>query len=193
MSAWNEVIKYLSIIDIKPTALFDDINFLITARCKPETSGMYVMMADAMQEKPDAENKKIPLFGHGYPLGYHSNRYLSEILDDFRVVGTNYVTWWSLDYTGNNVYESLFSAYNFAFLNLSQSSRDKKLSALIKQSGAKCAVVLHNKSCKCDFVSARNINVPQAELEIDMFDRMYLDNEKARNQITLLKETICTA
>ncbi len=193
VSAWNEVIKYLSIKDIKPTALFDDINFLITARCKPETSEMYMMMADDMKEKPNAENEKIPLFWLGYPLWYHSNRYLSELLDDFRIVGSNYVTWWSLDYTGNNVYESLFSAYNFTFLNLSQSSRDKKLSALIKQSGAKCAVVLHNKSCKCDFVSARNINVPQAELEIDMIDRMYLDNEKARNQIALLKETICTA
>lgn len=192
VAAWNKVISYLPVKDIKLTTFFDDINFLITARCKEETSEMYLMMADAMNEKADADIEKIPVFWLGYPLWYHNDRYLSEYLEGCRVVGANYVTWWSLDYSGDDVYESLFSAYNYTFLNLAQSSRDKKLSDLIKASGAKCAIVLHNKSCKCDFVSARNINIPQAELEIDMIDRNYLDIEKARDQIELLKETVCT-
>lgn len=192
VAAWNDVVSYLRTKDIKPTALFDDISFLITARCKPETSEMYRMMADAMKEKADADMGKLPVFWLGYPLWYHNDRYLTEYLGDTRVVGANYVTWWSLDYKGNDVYEHLFAAYNYTFLNLSQDSRNKRLSSQIKESGAKCAVVLHNKSCKCDFVSARNVAVPQAELEIDMIDRNYLDLEKARKQIKLLKEMVCT-
>lgn len=193
IAAWNDIISYLRIKDIKLTTLFDDINFLITARCKPETSEMYLMMADAMKDKEDADTGKLPVFWLGYPLWYHNGRYLTECLDDCRVVGANYVTWWSLDYSGSNVYERLFTAYNYTFLNLSQESRDKRLSDLVKASGAKCAVVLHNKSCKCDFVSARNVAIPQVELEIDMIDRNYLNMEKAKNQIELLKETVCTA
>lgn len=192
VDAWNEVISYLPIKDIKLTTLFDDINFLITARCKAETSEMYQMMADAMRAKEDADIEKLPVFWLGYPLWYHKDRYLTEYLEDCRMVGANYVTWWSLDYSGADVYERMFSAYNYTFLNLKQSSRDKKLSDLIKASGAKCAIVLHNKSCKCDFVSARNVAIPQAELEIDMIDRNYLDMEKVRGQIELLKETVCT-
>lgn len=192
VDAWNEVIKYLKTKDIKPTMLFDDINFLITARCKPETSELYAMMVDAMEEKQDVDVKKLPVFWLGYPLWYHGDRYLAEYLEDCHVVGSNYLTWWSLDYSGADVYESLFSAYNYTFLNLSQERRDKKLLSLIKESGAKCAIVLHNKSCKCDFVSARNVEIPQAELEIDMIDRSYLDMEKARKQIELLKEIACT-
>jgi len=192
VSAWNRVIGYLSIKDIKPTTLFDDINFLITARCKAETSELYQMMAEAMKEKPDADVNKLPVFWLGYPLWYHRDRYLSEYMENCRVVGSNYITWWSLNYFGNDVYERLFSAYNYTFLNLRQDSRGKRLSDLIRQSGAKCAVVLHNKSCKCDFVSGRNISLPQAELEIDMIDRSYLDMEHAKRQIELLRETVCT-
>ena len=191
VDAWNEVISYLPIKDIKLTTLFDDIHFLITARCKAETSEMYLMMADTMKSKEDADISKISVFWLGYPLWYHKDRYLTEYLNDCRIVGTNYITWWSLDYSGNDLYEKLFMAYNYTFLNLSQKSRDKRLADLIKVSGAKCAVVLRNKSCKCDFVSARNVTIPQAELEIDMIDRNYLDLEKARNQIELLKETVC--
>ncbi|MDE6960304.1 MAG: 2-hydroxyacyl-CoA dehydratase family protein [Lachnospiraceae bacterium] len=192
VTAWNKVISYLATKDIKPTTLFDDINFLITARCKAETSEMYWMMADVMGEKAEADAEKLPVFWLGYPLWYHKDRYLAEYLEDCRVVGANYITWWSLDYSGNDVYERLFSAYNYTFLNLAQSSRDKKLLELINASGAKCAIVLHNKSCKCDFVSARNIEIPQAELEIDMIDRNYLDMDKACGIIALLKETVCT-
>ena len=192
VSAWNKVTAFFKTKDTTPTAFFDDINFLITARCKAETSELYLMMADAMKEKLDADSNKIPVFWLGYPLWYHNDRYLSEYLEDCRVVGANYVTWWSLDYSGNNVYDQLFHAYNYTFLNLSQKNRDEKLAALIRDSGAKCAVVCHNKSCKCDFVSARNVSVPQAEIEIDMIDRSYLDMEKAKRQIELLKETACT-
>jgi len=192
VKAWNRVIGYLSVKDIKPTTLFDDINFLITARCKAETSEMYEMMADAMEEKPDADASKLPVYWLGYPMWYHKDRYLSEFMEGYRITGSNYVTWWSLDYSGDDVYEKLFSAYNYTFLNLKQDNRDKRLADLVKRSGAKCAVVLHNKSCKCDFVSARNIALPQAELEIDMIDRNYLDMKRAMEQLELLKETVCT-
>ena len=77
----------------------------------------------------------------------------------------------------------------YMFLNLTQKSRDERLGSLIEASGAKCAVVLHNKSCKCDFVSARNISIPQAEIRIDMIDRGYIDMDKARAQIELMKES----
>ena len=190
--AWNDVIRCLPEKNLRPTALFDDINFLITARCKPETSELYAMMAEEMRGKDNAEDGRIPLFWLGYPLWYHRDRYLSELLGDFRIVGSNYVTWWSLDYTGSDVYEKLFSAYNYTFLNLSQPGRDRKLAALVRDSGAVCAVTLRNKSCKCDFVSARNVGIPQAEIEIDMIDRTWLNMEKAKAQIALLKETVCT-
>jgi len=191
VSAWNRVISYLKEKDIKPTTLFDGINFLITARCKPETAEMYEMMAESTMENEDHNPNKIPLFWLGYPLWYHDDRCLVELLEDYRIVGSNYITWWSLDYSGEDIFEQLFNAYNYTFLNLSQASRDTRLKELILESGAKCAVVLHNKSCKCDFVSARNIELPQAELEIDMIDRRYLDIDKAKKQIELLKETVC--
>ncbi len=193
VDAWNAVIKYFPIKDIKPTALFDNINFLITARCKAETSEMYGLLAEEFESKPDADSSKIPVFWLGYPLWYHKDRYLSEYMKDCRIVGANYITWWSLDYSGSNAYERLFSAYNYTFLNLLQDSRDKILSELVKASGAKCAIVLHNKSCKCDFVSARNVKLPQAELDVDMIDREYLNTDKTEKQIDLLKETVCTA
>lgn len=192
VKAWNDVISYLPTKDIMPATLFDDINFLITARCKAETSEMYRMMSAAMNEKPDADRNKLPIFWLGYPLWYHEYRYLKECLDDCHITGSNYVTWWSLDYSGSDNYERLFSAYNYTFLNLTQASRDKQLFELIQKSGAKGAVVLKNKSCKCDFVSARNIPIPQAELDIDMIDRNYLDVGKANDRIELLKETVCT-
>ncbi len=190
VKAWNAVISYLPKKNITPTALFDDINFLITARCKQETAEMYLMMADAMSQKEDSTTG-VPVFWLGYPLWYHPDRYLSELMGDYRIVGSNYLTWWSLDYSGEDVYERLFSAYNYTFLNLTQKSRDSKLLELIKQSGAKGAVVLHNKSCKCDFVSAINLDLPQAEIEIDMIDRNYVDMNKASYQINLLKEMAC--
>lgn len=190
VESWNRVISFLPAKEIAPTALFDDINFLITARCKPETAELYQMMADEMSGKPDAaEDGRLPVFWLGYPLWYHRDRYLSELLEGCRVVGSNYITWWSLDYTGEDPLESLFQAYNYTFLNLQQPGRDRRLSALVRASGAKCAVVLKNKSCKCDLVSARNVGIPQAEIEMDMIDRHFLDIGKAKARIDLLKET----
>ena len=198
VEAWNSFISYIPVKEIDPAMFFDGINFLITARCKQETAQLYSMLAKETETEKDAKNAKdayenlIPLFWLGYPLWYHENRYMKDLLADFRVVGSNYVTWWSLDYSGSNVYEQLFSAYNYTFLNLKQESRDKRLKKLIENSGAKCAIVLHNKSCKCDFVSAKNIDIPQAELEIDMIDRTYLDVEKAKRLIQLMKDTVCS-
>ena len=184
--------RYLPQKDVSPTLLFDDINFLITARCKEETSELYRLIGADLETKPDATMERIPLFWLGYPLWYHPARYLSELLREYRVVGANYLTWWNLDYSGADPWEQLFAAYNYTFLNLSQKTRTKRLSRLIKDSGAACAVTLHNKSCKCDFVSSRDIEIPQAELEIDMIDRNFLNPQKAKRQLEQLREALCT-
>lgn len=191
VASWNRVVEQLPVRDIKPTVLFDDISFLITARCKSKTAVLYQMMADEMEQLPTPKAEKIPLFWLGYPLWYHPDRFASELLEDFRVVGANYITWWSLDYAGNTVFERLFGAYNYTFLNLAQEKRNTRLYSQIKNSGATCAVTLHNKSCKCDFVSARDIEFLQAELEIDMIDREFLDVERAHARIEILKEAVC--
>lgn len=190
VKAWKRITGYLCTKDIKATMLFDDINFLITARCKPDTSVMYKMMGDDILKKVDADTSLISTFWLGYPLWYHSDRYLSETMEGFRIVGSNYITWWSLDYLGKDCFEKLFSAYNYTFLNLSQKHRNERLGELIRESGAVCAVTLHNKSCKCDFVSARDITIPQIELEVDMIDRNFLNIEKAKSQMAILKESL---
>lgn len=192
VKAWQRVISFFPTKDIKPTALFDDINFLITARCKEDTAIMYEMMADEMAAKEDAKEDRLPLYWLGYPLWYHPDRYLSECLSDFRMVGANYITWWNLNYEGKDAFEKLFNAYNFTFLNLRQESRDRRLGELIKASGARCAVVLHNKSCKCDFVSAKNVALPQVEIAIDMIDRSFLNVDRAREQLAVLRDIVCT-
>lgn len=89
--------------------------------------------------------------------------------------------------------EQLFWAYNHTFLNLLPETKKKRLTDLIQASGAKGAIVLHNKSCKCDFVSARQVQLPQAELEIDMIDRSFANLTKIRRQIEQLMEAICTS
>ncbi len=86
VKSWERITGFLRKKDIKVTTLFDDINFLITARCKADTSEMYRMMGDAILEKADANTDSIPLFWLGYPLWYHQDRYLSEALDGFRIV-----------------------------------------------------------------------------------------------------------
>ena len=194
VSAWERVVESAFSRGITPTVLFDDISFLITSRCRRETSELYRMMAEEIGQMPlpSGTEGKIPAFWLGYPLWYHPARYLSELLEDFRIVGANYITWWSLDYAGETAFERLFQAYNYTFLNLTQGMRDRRLADLIQKSGASCAVTLHNKSCKCDLVSARNVRIPQAELEIDMIDRTFLDTSRARGQIALLKEAVCT-
>lgn len=192
VAAWNRVTKHLAKKDVEPVMLFDGISFLITSRCKELTADLYVAMDEELQELEELESEKAKLFWCGYPLWYHPKRYLDEILEDFKCVGSNYITWWNLDYEGNDVWEMLYHAYNYTFLNLSQKSRDYKLKKLIEESGAECAIVLHNKSCKCDFVSAKNIMVPQAELEIDMIDRNFLNMDDAKKKIELLKDVVCT-
>lgn len=192
VEAWNKVINYLPTREISPTLLFDAISFLITSRCKPQTTELYLLMEKELAELPLASDSLIPLFWLGYPLWYHPERYLSELLEGCRITGSNYITWWSLDYSGETPFEQLFHAYNFTFLNLAQETKSKRLTECICKSGAAGTVTLHNKSCKCDFVSARNIGLPQAELEIDMIDRGFCDKDKAKRQIETSKESICT-
>lgn len=187
---WKKIVSLLAIKEIEPTVLFDGISFLITSRCKEETGVLYELMYDENLKTPDYSGNDIPIFWLGYPLWYHPKRYLVEALDGMHIVGTNYVTWWSLNYEGDDMYEILFNAYNYTFLNLKQSTRTEILTSSINASHAKAAISLHNKSCKCDFVSAKDIGVPQVELEIDMIDREYMDIQKAKQKIGVLKDII---
>ncbi len=192
VAAWRRVVELFSKRDISPTLLFDGISHLITSRCKPETAELYAVMEAELSELPEADGAKPALFWLGYPLWYHAKRYLPELLEGCRISGSNYVTWWSLDYIGDTPLEQLFHAYNYTFLNLKPETKRARLAACIEQSEAVGAVSLHNKSCKCDFVSARHIDIPQAELEIDMIDRNFLNMERAKRQIDVLLESICT-
>ncbi len=192
VSAWQKVVGEFSKRNINPTALFDGISFLITSRCKAETSQLYMAMADEYRELQPTDDELIPIFWLGYPLWYHPARYLTEILDGYRISGSNYITWWSLDYSGKDSFEKLFQAYNYTFLNLTQKTRTERLSKCIAESNAVGAITLRNKSCKCDFVSAKNVGLPQVEIEIDMIDRNYLDVEKAKARMEIFKEILCT-
>lgn len=189
--AWRQVMELLPKRDIPMTMLFDDISFLITARCKSQTAELFNILVREFAEMSEADLSKPPIFWLGYPLWYHEERYLSELLEGCRICGANYLTWWDLDYRGNTVMEQLFNAYNGTFLNLSQDVRTARLQKCIQLSGAVGAITLHNKSCKCDFVSARDIDIPQAELEIDMIDRSFLDMTRTKRQIESLLESIC--
>ena len=190
VEAWERVTDLFPTKDIVPTLFFDGISHLITSRCKPETALLYDAMARELEELPEADPFKKPLFWLGYPLWYHPKRVLEELLPDFRISGSNYITWWSLDYAGGEPMEQLFNAYNYTFLNLSAETKRARLRECIDRSGAVGAVSLRNKSCKCDFVSARYIDMPQVELEIDMIDRTYLDTERAKRQIDILRESL---
>ena len=190
VAAWKRVIACFKDKDIPPTLLFDNINFLITARCKEDTATIYNLMADELEQSPDKDPSLIPLFWIGYPLWYHPERFLSEVTDGFAIVGSNYINWWNLDYSGIDVWDSLFNAYNYTFLNLKQETKTARLSALIDASGAKCAISCRNKSCKCDYVSAKNVGIIQTELEIDMIDREFLDLDRAKKLVAVMKESL---
>ena len=190
VASWDRVAGLLAEKCVEPTALFDGISYLITDRCKPETAELYDAMYEIQAAAPEADAERTPVFWLGYPLWYHPQRYLKELLPDFRVCGSNYITWWSLDYSGNDPLEQLFTAYNYTFLNLSAKTKRERLQECIQRSGAKAAISLRNKSCKCDFVSAKYIDLPQVELEIDMIDREYLDLERAKAQLDILREIV---
>jgi benzoyl-CoA reductase/2-hydroxyglutaryl-CoA dehydratase subunit BcrC/BadD/HgdB len=190
VTAWNKIVELFPKHSILPTQLFDGISFLITARCKPETAELYSILAEECAAEPLAGTSKPPLFWLGYPLWYHPKRYLPEIMENARVSGSNYITWWNLDYSGNGLFERLYRAYNFTFLNLTQETKKSRLTACIRNSGAIGAITLRNKSCKCDFVSARSVGLPQAEIEIDMIDREFLNLAKAKRQIEQLLESL---
>lgn len=190
VNAWNRVVDSISMNNLDISSFFDDIFYLLALRCKEDTARLFNMMADEAVASTEDVDAKIPLFMIGYPLWYSPERYFKELLNGFRVCGSNYITWWLLDYSGDDAFKKLFNAYNFTFLNLSQETRNKRLSAVIEKSGAVAAVTLRNKSCKCDFVSARNINVPQTEIEIDMIDRNFMDVDVAKRNISILRDIL---
>ena len=193
VESWNRIVESMKTVDIKPTIVFDGITYLIIARCKEQTSILYdLMLKEIITSAPQENRNLIKLFWIGYPLWYHPDRYFSEELAGFKIVGANYITWWNLNYSGDDVFEKLYNAYNYTFLNLSQNTRNVLLKNAISQSGAVCSVSMHNKSCKCDFVSAKDINIAKTEIEMDMIDRSFSNIERVKSQIDLIKDTICT-
>ncbi len=190
ISSWEKIVKLASRKEINYSNIFDDIFFLITMRSKSEAEELYANMAEDLAKELDKDDSGIPLFMVGYPLWYSPERYFANLLEGFRICGSNYITWWILDYSGADAYERLFNAYNYTFLNLKQETRNKRLSKAIDESEAVAAITLRNKSCKCDFVSAKNIRIPQAEVEIDMVDRNYMDEERAKQSINILKDLL---
>ena len=161
VEAWKRVISCFKDKDIPPTLLFDNINFLITARCKEDTATIYNLMADELAQSPDKDPSLTPLFWIGYPLWYHPDRYLSEVTEGFAIVGSN---------------------YNRISARANVNAKDL--------SGGKCAISCRNKSCKCDFVSAKDVGIVQTELEIDMIDREFLDLDRAKSLVAVMKESL---
>ena len=190
IAAWNRIVKAMHTREISPTDMFDGIVFLILSRCKELTPKLYEFMAQDMEEKPLADMSMTKAFWLGYPLWYHPKRYLEELMEDIHIVGSNYITWWNLDYSGDDVFERLFNAYNYTFLNLSQETRNSRLQQVVRDSGAQFAVTVQNKSCKCDYVSARRLEIPQAEISADMIDRTFLDMEDAKRKIELVRSIL---
>lgn len=190
--SWKRITSLMKDYNVNPTMLFDSITYLIISRCKTETSILYKLMANEIKAIEKYNNDLINIFWIGYPLWYHQDRYLASELEDFKIVGSNYITWWNLNYKGNDVFEKLYNAYNYTFLNLKQTTRTKLLNKVIRTSGATCAISMHNKSCKCDFVSSKDLSIPKTEVEIDMIDRYFPDMERIKKQIQLIKDTICT-
>jgi benzoyl-CoA reductase/2-hydroxyglutaryl-CoA dehydratase subunit BcrC/BadD/HgdB len=191
IAAWNRIVELLPKHAFKPGFLFDGIAFLVNSRCKPETALLYTLQADELTASPTADSSLTALFWLGYPLWYHPKRFHADLPDNTHICGSNYVTWWSLNYSGENPLERLYNAYNFTFLNLSHKTKTARLTDCITKSGANGVITLLNKSCKCDLVSARSLGLPQAELEIDMIDREFLNIERAKRSIDQLME-ICT-
>lgn len=189
--AWESLVSLLPKYQLSPSLLFDMISFLILSRCRPETSELYQIMEKEIEEFPERDKDMVPLYWLGYPLWYHPKRYLEDLLNGCSVVGSNYLSWWSLDYSGGDVFEQLFNAYNYTFLNLTHETKRSTLSDRIQGTGAKGAIVLKNKSCKNDFVSSLNINMPQIELEVDMIDSGFLNVKRAREQLSLFVESLC--
>lgn len=192
VAAWRRILELFPKRNLSPTLLFDSISYLITSRCKPETAELYTAMQIELSEIPEANGDKPALFWLGYPLWYHAKRYLPELLGDCRISGSNYIACWNLDYLGNTPLEKMFYAYNYIFTNLSPETKRAWLAVCIEQSGAVGAISLHNKSCKCHFATSQYVDLPQAEIEIDMVDRKFLNVDRAKRQIDVLLESICT-
>lgn len=69
--------------------------------------------------------------------------------------------WLNDNFYSHTKFERLFRAYNYTFLNMTQQTKRKWLGMCLEQSGAVGTVTLHNKSCKCDFVSANSVGLPR--------------------------------
>jgi benzoyl-CoA reductase/2-hydroxyglutaryl-CoA dehydratase subunit BcrC/BadD/HgdB len=189
ISLWKKITSLLPDYDISAGSLFDRISPLILARCLPETTLFFTLLAEECAEiKRDANTNR--LYWLGYPFWYPGGRVLPEL--DSLIVGGDYLSWWNLRYDGEDVWERLYNAYNFTFLNLTAGSKTKMILEDIKNTRAQAMVINHNKSCKRDFSTLYNEYsvLPYTIIESDMIDRNYLNKSAVQERINTLLAVI---
>jgi benzoyl-CoA reductase/2-hydroxyglutaryl-CoA dehydratase subunit BcrC/BadD/HgdB len=105
-----------------------------------------------------------------------------------QIVGSNYASWWNLDYGGDNVWDMLYHAYNFTVLNLTGKTRSKLINDDLERTKADGVIINRNKSCKRDFFSLNEFksSLPCAVIESDMIDAGFIDMQTANDRINIL-------
>ncbi|GHT55144.1 2-hydroxyglutaryl-CoA dehydratase [Spirochaetia bacterium] len=192
---WKKITALLADHDMSVSALFDRISPLIVARCLPVTSSFFTLLAEDY-DKTERDPYVKKLYWLGYPFWYQGGRVLPET--ESQVVGADYLSWWNLNYDGDDVWEQLYNAYNFTFLNLTAKSKNKILLEDIHRSRAQALIINHNKSCKRDFSTFYNEYndysvLPYLAIESDMIDRNYLNKTAVQDRINTFLNIIDNA
>jgi benzoyl-CoA reductase/2-hydroxyglutaryl-CoA dehydratase subunit BcrC/BadD/HgdB len=187
---WKNIVALLPDYNVSIGSLFDRISPLILARCFSETKQFFTLLTEDCygETKRDPECKRI--YWLGYPFWYQRERILPGL--EAHIVGANYLSWWNMRYDGEDVWERLYNAYNFTFLNLNAQSKSKIILDDIHRVNAKALIINHNKSCKRDFSTFYNeyMMFPTTIIESDMIDRNYLNIAVAQERINTLLSTI---
>ena len=185
VSLWKYILELFPKHEIMTRVLSDYISPLILARSRPETGNFYRILSEELVSYPQRGNKKR-IYWAGYPLWYDAQRYLT--VEGMQIVGSNYASWWNLDYGGDNVWDMLYHAYNFTVLNLTGITRSKLINDDLVNSKADGVIINRNKSCKRDFFSLNEFNssLPCAVIESDMIDAGFIDMQTAIDRINIL-------
>lgn len=185
VSLWQCILELFPKHDLSPRILFDYVSPLILARSRPETGNFYRMLAEELASYPRRGNENR-IFWVGYPFWYDKQRCLT--VEGMQIVGSNYATWWNLDYRGNNVWDILYHAYNFTLLNLTGKTRSKLINDGLAYTKADGVIINRNKSCKRDFFSLNEFSctLPCAVIESDMIDGSFIDLQTANDRMNSL-------
>jgi len=189
VSLWGECLNAFSARDVHPSALFDYIAPLILARCRTEASDCLSALLDSfakMRGRPAGKR----IYWVGYPFWHHPDRCI--IPDGGQIVGANYATWWNLDYSGADVWERLYNAYNFTSLNQPHEAQRGRVLAEFERAGADGAIINRNKSCKRDsaLFFEKDSPIPCVTIESDMIDHNYTDIQREAGRIGFLMSAI---